>query len=241
MAKMGKHLTKCLVLSLVVTSLIMAIPTKAQKIPTPAVPEFSIMYIDNSFNAPNPTLIYDQYGNSREVEGYVENKTAEFTIKNQAFIAYTIPYNSNDPANTGQTVHIMYNIRMKSASYSDWQYITHKSDGYLAQSNSSQTIASFPLDYLFPLGIPNNEAVSFQVQALIGYVHRYPVIASYTFNGTQSDWSPIQTIVIPATATTRPSPSVPEFPITATLVAVLVVVSLLLIIGKRKPAVTDIQ
>jgi hypothetical protein len=239
MAK-GKFLTLCLVAILAVSSLLMVIPTNAQTIPKPFIPEFSVRYVDNSFYAPDPTAIYDQYGNFQILQGYIDNKTIEFTINNQVFTAYTIPYNSNDPTNTGQTVHLMYNIRMKSSAYNDWQYITHLSDGYLIQSNTSQTTASFRVDSLFSLGISKDEEISFQVQALIGYVHRYPVIASWTFNGTKSDWSTIQTIIIPATNNPSPSPTVPEFPITLSLVAVLAAVSLLLVLGKKKLTINQI-
>lgn len=237
MARMGKYLSLCLVVILAVSVLLMVKSTDAQTIPAPAVPKFTVRYLDNSFYSPTTTTIYDQYGNSRNLQGYIENKTIEFTINNQAVTPYTIPYNPDDPSNTGQTVHLMYNIRMKSPSYADWQYITHLSDGYLVASNSSQTVASFQLDNLFPLGISNDETTSFQVQALIGYVHRYPVIASWTFNGTKSDWSNTQTITIPETPSSTspiPSPTVPEFPITVSLVTVLAAVSLLLVIGKRK-------
>lgn len=231
MAKLGKFLSLCLVVMFAVSILLMVKPITAQSISKPSVPEFSVKYSDNSFYSPTPTTIFDQYGNFMILQGYIENKTIEFTISNQAFTAYTIPYNSSDPTNTGQTVHLMYNIRMKSSSYSDWQYITHLSDGYLPQSNSSETIVSFQVDNLFPLGISKDEEVSFQVQALIGYVHRYPVIASWTFNGTQSEWSNTQTITIPSVSS--PSPTVPEFPITVLLISVLAAVSLLLIIGKK--------
>lgn len=201
MAGLSKYLTVCLVILLVVTSTIL-LTVNAQTILTPTIPEFSVKYSDNSFYAPTPTRVYDQYGNFQILQGYIDNRTVDFAIKNQPFTAYTIPYNPNDPTNTGQTVHLMYNIRMKSASYNDWEYITHLSDGYLAASNSSQTLASFQISNLFALGIPNDDVVSFQLQALIGYVHRYPVIASWTFNGTKSDWSDTQTITIPANPTT---------------------------------------
>ena len=52
--------------------------------------------------------------------------------------------------------------------------------------------------------------MDFQVEAMIGYVHRYPVINSWTFNGTESGWSITQTITIPATSTspsTSPNPT----------------------------------
>ena len=186
----------------------------AQSIPTPSIPEFSVRYIDNSYYVSTPSTITDQYSNSRVVQGYVENKTVEFSIKNQAFTPYTIPYNSSDPYNTGQTINLMFNIRMKSTLESNWTYITHLSDGYLKQSDTNFTTAIYQLNYLFPSNIPYGTAVDFQVQALIGYVHRYPIINSETFNGTESDWSSIQTLTIPASSISQsPTPPVPEVPL----------------------------
>ncbi len=193
---MVKILWKVMILTLVALTLVMVESVSAQSIPTPSVPEFSIRYVDNSYYVSIPTTITDQYGNSRVVQGSFENKTVEFSIKNQPFTPYTIPYNSNDPYNTGQTVGLMYNIRMKTHSNGDWQYITHLSDGYLKQSDTNFTIASYQLEELFPMGIPSGK-IDFQVQALIGYVHRYPIVNSWTLNGTQSDWSSAQTITMP--------------------------------------------
>lgn len=209
---MGRIETQALSLTFIIVlsclTLVVAKPTNAQTIPKPAVPEFTVKYADNSYYAPTPTAITDQYGNSRVVQGYVENKTFEFSIKNQAFAPYTIPYNSSDPYNTGQTVSVMYNIRMKQ-SEGNWAFITHLSDGYLSQSAGHSTIASYPLDQLFPSGIPYGSEIEFQVQALIGYVHRYPIINSWTFNGTESDWSSTQIVTIPvSSASPTPSPTV---------------------------------
>jgi hypothetical protein len=204
---------------------------QTQPIPTPSVPEFSVKYVDNSYYAPTSTTITDQNGNFRVVQGYVENKTFEFTIQNQAFTPYTVLYN------TSQTVvSLMYNIRMKPHSSNDsWVYMTHLSDGYLSQSVGNSTIASYPVDQLFPSGIPYNSLVDAQVQALIGNVHRYNIVASWTFNGTESDWSSTQTVTIPASS---PSPtstsSVPEFPAIALLPLLLSVLSVAVIIRNRK-------
>ena len=95
------------------------------------------------------------------------------------------------------------------------------------------------------MNIPDSGKVDFSVEALTGYyndtVSRYPVpggeFHTLTFIGESSGWSSIQTIDIPATSnsiTPIPSPTIPEFPITLSLVAVLVAVSLLLVMGKRK-------
>ena len=191
-----------ILLALLVSCLIMVDSVSAQSIPNPSVPKFSVRYVDNSFYVSTPTTITDQYGNSRVVQGYVENKTVEFSIENQAFTPYTIPYNSSDPYNTGQTVNLMYNIRMKTHSDNNWQYITHISDGYLKQSDTNSTTASYQTENLFPMGIPSGQ-VDFQVQALIGYVHRYPTLNSWTLNGTQSDWSNTQTITMPESSSSN--------------------------------------
>jgi hypothetical protein len=215
MGNISKGFSLLLVVILAVSSLIMLESELAQSIATPSVPEFSVRYVDNSYYVSTSTTITDQYSNSRVVQGYVENKTIEFSIKNQAFTPYTIPYNSSDPYNTGQTVNLIFNIRMKRTLESNWTYITHLSDGYLKQSDTNFTTASYQLNYLFPSNIPYETAVDFQVQTLIGYVHRYPIINSDTFNGTESDWSSIQTLTIPdnsasASPNPTPTPAVPE-------------------------------
>lgn len=213
MDSFGKGFSLLIVVILAVSSVIIIESASAQTIPKPSVPEFSVRYFDNSYYVSTPTTITDQYGNSRVVQGYVENKAFEFSIKNQVFTPYVIPYNSSDPNNSGQTVNLMFNIRMKSHLENNWTYITHLSDGYLKQSDTNFTTPSYQLDYLFPSNIPYGTAVDFQVQALIGYVHRYPIINSETFNGTESDWSSIQTLTIPASSNSQsPTPSVPEFP-----------------------------
>jgi hypothetical protein len=214
-------------------------PTPSPSIPKPSVPEFSVRYFDNSYYASTPTTITDQYGNSRVEEGYVENKTVEFSIRNQAFTPYTNPYNSSDPYNTGQTVNLMFNIRMKSNLESNWTYITHLSDGYLIQSNSNFTTASYQLGYLFQSSIPHGSEVGFQVQALVGYVHRYPTIASWTFNGTESDWSNTKTIIIPASSSST-TPTIPELPswTIPLLLTVMVASAGLLVYLKRKTKTT---
>jgi hypothetical protein len=52
--------------------------------------------------------------------------------------------------------------------------------------------------------------------------------------------SAYQTVVFTIGSSLNPSPTVPEFPITLSLVVVLAVVSLLLVIGKRKLTVGDL-
>ncbi len=224
-----------IILIIAISSLMMIESASAQSIPKPSVPEFSVRYIDNSYYVSTPNTITDQYGNSRVVQGYVENKTVEFSITNQAFTPYTIPYNSSDPYNSGQTVDLMFNIRMKSTLDSNWTYITHLSDGYLKQSDTNFTTVSYQLDYLFPSNIPYGTGVDFQVQELIGYVHRYPIINSDTFNGTESDWSSIQTLTIPASSVSpTPTPTVSEFPATLSITVIAITAFAVVLASRRK-------
>ena len=245
MNRISKSLAAFTILIIAISSLslLMIKPVNAQSIPTPSVPKFSVKYVDNSYYVSSPSTIIDQYGNSMVVQGYVENKTVEFLINNQDFTAYTIPYNSSDPYNTGQTVNLMFNIRMKAHSENDsnWQYITHLSDGYLKQSDSNSTIASYQIENLFSMDIPNDEQIDFQVQALKGYVHRYPIINSWTFNGTESGWSNTQTLTIPAKSTSASpnptlssTPSIPELPSATILTLLLTATALSLVIYFKK-------
>ena len=234
MAYLGRFFSILLVAILAVSILIMVKSASAQSLPNPDVPEFTVAYVDNSYYVSDPTTVVDQFGNSRAVEGYVENMTVEFSIENQAFTPYTTPYNSSDPYNTGQTVNLMYNIRMKSHLESNWTYITHLSEGYLKQSNINFTTASYPLDYLFPSNIPDGTEIDFQVQALIGYVHRYSIVNSWTFNGTESEWSPIQTITL-SDESVSPSTTVPEFPYLLVIPLLLSVLAVALAFKTKKP------
>lgn len=109
--------------------------------------------------------------------------------------------------------------------------------------------------YLFLNNVPEDGKIDFQVEAILGHNSTYwyiqhPLYPEYggfyqpaiAYDST-SGWSSTQTITIPgpsSSATSTPStvpdssPAVPEFPIAASLVAVLVAVGLLLAIGKRK-------
>ena len=60
MARMGKYLSLCLVVILAASSLLMVIPTNAQTIPKPSVPEFSVMLVSHPYDVA-PTTTIDPY------------------------------------------------------------------------------------------------------------------------------------------------------------------------------------
>jgi hypothetical protein len=76
-------------------------------IPKPSVPEFTIEYIDKSYDV-QPTYGINQYTgqNVTTVAGYhVDKRTVEFTIKNQPFTTYR---DSN-----GNNISLYCNFRFK--------------------------------------------------------------------------------------------------------------------------------
>jgi hypothetical protein len=251
MARMGKYLSICLVILLAVSSLFMIKPISAQSIPVPAIPEFSVGVVDHSYDVPPiTTTTTDPYTGNQTTNtqlGYhVENYTIDITIRNQPFTSDT------------ELIDLFYNIRLKGHYESDWTELRHISgrvndNSLLRQSHTEFTVYSIPQHF------PVHGVIEFQVEAFIAVgIIDIGSIGHWTWQ--ESGWSSTQTITIGDTngsstfsssitnipypslspvatqtlSPTSPAPTVPEFPITISLVAVLAVVSLLLVIGKRK-------
>jgi len=203
--------------------------TELASIPKPSVPEFTLKYIDYSYDVP-PTYGIDQYtGQNVTIQaGYhVDNRTVVFTIKNQPFT----PYNDS----SGNYIGLYYNFRFKGHYGDEWTYYpfdgvqTTHSYGpytgglfhYYSASNSDYTVISINLDTLtkYPTGtqpIPDGSQVDFQVQAQIGHID--PISSGllagdfYSFTGEASDWSSTQTITIGESQTPAPSPATTPTP-----------------------------
>jgi hypothetical protein len=241
MTRLGKYLTFCLVVVLLVSSLLMIIPANAQNISRPSAPQFIVRWINNSYSMPQTSTTDPYFGNT------VNNPT-------QSKLNYSIEVIiTNQP--TDET--LKYNICVKGHYEGNWTspiYSYEDAPTMSTQSTTSIIFTSTSNDGIYrtpdawtTIYAPINGKIDFQVQAFVGY---------YTNNGdtttplgssmyytvkVRSDWSNTQTITIgesSSTNTPAPSPTVPEFPITATLIAVLAVVSLLLIVGKRKNVVS---
>ncbi len=136
-----------------------------------------------------------------------------------------------------------FSVSYKGHFEETWKDYSNQYGAGWSQSNSEYVTVIFGY-------FPSNGQIDFRVRAQIGYYYEYNMPWKATgFVGQSGDWSNIQTISIPdgkvtiseSPNPTPPSPTVPEFPITATLIAVLAAVSLLLIIGKRKPLGATIQ
>jgi hypothetical protein len=202
-------------LILALSSLITMEMTVATSIPKPSVPEFTLRFVDNSYDVPT-TYFKDPYTGAEVTnQGYhVVNRTIELSIKNKPFNSY---------ASDGQIINYYLNIRTKGHYDKDWITIYSPSKGYLTQSNFDYTTVSYSVDdneYPFWDNVKGSATIDFQVQALIGTVHRVyngsttdiMNIAPWIFEGETSDWSSTQTITIdePTQTTTSsvPQPSI---------------------------------
>jgi hypothetical protein len=188
--------------------------------PKPAIPEFTLKYIDNSYNVA---------GN------FVQNKSIEVTIKNQPSV-YVLCYNVKSKSHLSEnwTIYEYYN----NSSYLTPQlFIPNR----LLAWNSTMTVLVFGFEgnngsdnYNLMLGKVNNVVqIDFQVQAYIGnwfpgkVVNSTASIEYYSLNiDAIGDWSPTQTITVPAS-------SIPEFP-TITITFLFMVIVALAVVVKRK-------
>jgi len=243
MSKTSK--TSALIITLIIAmsclTLLKIKPTNAQTIPKPSVPEFSLRYVEN-----------------------IDNRSIEVVIHDQLPAKYSVGDGIG-------TVLLYYNIQWKNHSENSWNayspnyyYIQENlSDELVLATNaitpqyaiSNNSIERVPLPTIvtFLLGRSYNfrymdnflagQKIDFQVKAFFG---NYPEAPShyggtYMFVGSQSDWSPTQTLTIPEsnpspTATPSPSPSVPEFSWLVIVPLLLALFSVALIIRHRKTA-----
>ena len=180
----------------------------------PSVPEFTLRYVDNSFNVP-PTTTYttDPYTGkiiTSTVPGYyVENKSVQVIITNPSFTSYKDENGSN--------IDLFYHVLFKGHFEDTWSgWVSSYPYGYNEYDrNSSVTVIPAPV-YNISVG----GQVDVQVRALIGkFVTVYdPPVPAFNvipyhkvFVGEASPWSPIQTITISnnSFASTSPSSSQP--------------------------------
>jgi hypothetical protein len=210
----SKRAALLLIVILSASSLIVAnAAAQSTPAPQPSVPEFTLKYVDNSYDVP-PTYGIDQYTGKTVITHFgehVDNRTIEFTIKNQPFASYVDA--------SGNRISLYYNFRYKGPYGSDWAYYPDTSHTYgyytglfpdTSASNSDYTVISIPLNS--PDGLPRIPAgakVEFQVQAIIGYVDMEStgMIAGgfCGFSGERSDWSRTQTITLSTSPASPPS------------------------------------
>ncbi len=218
MGNISKGFSLLLVVILAVSSLMTVESATAQTLPTPSVPEFTVKFVDSSYNVTPSSSINPYTGQNVTNEGYhVENKTIELIIKNQPFASYI---------SNSQNISFYLNVREKGHYEENWTTIYHADNHFTSQSSTDYTTLTYSLDPNVPpwlnSNIPSGGQVDFQVEALIGSIHRdfSQLMSPWVFDGKESGWSNTQTVTIPATSTsTSPTPNptstptVPEFPL----------------------------
>ncbi len=251
-----------------ISSLIIVKPASCQT--TPSVPEFTLKYVDYSYDVP-PTYGINQYtGQNVTIQaGYhVDNRTMVFTIKNQPFTSY------ND--SSGNYIGLYYNFRVKGHYGDEWTYYPFGTNGVSTwlygrfdsgslsspeypASNSDYTTASINFYSLFnEQNVPAGSQLDFQVQVLIGQVNIvYTELMAgdgYNFTGESSDWSNTQTITIAngatstsissstsANPTPTSTPAVPEFSWLVILPLFILMLSIAVIFRLRKQAIKNLH
>ena len=187
-------------------------------IPQPAIPEFTVKLIDSSYDIPSTTTVDPYTGKIVTHEGsHVESRRILIKITNEPFMPFLVQEGS-----ANWTANYYYNIRWKGHFEQEWHEIYSPSNDFLPRAVGSETVFSNEGDFstdglkLSTQGMyvtfPVESQIDFQVEAMIGYVHRVVEggMAPWHFFGEKSGWSGTQTLTITETAPTLepiPSPS----------------------------------
>lgn len=175
--------------------------TEPATVPTPAVPEFTVKLVDNSYDVPAKTTTkIDQYTGKEIVNttpGYhVENKSIEITIKNQPLSPYT------DADASSYEGKLYYNVRVKGHFGEEWTApIPFQRYDPVSRipvySSSGYTVVTCSANY------PADAKLDFQVEAFVGHYyydsipgHPLGIFSAFKVDAT-SGWSNTQTITIP--------------------------------------------
>jgi hypothetical protein len=232
------------------------------QIPTPSVPQYTIKFVNSSYEVPTSYSTDPFTGQNVTHPGYyVENSSIVLKITNQPFVSFIDTINGA-PWN----ISLFIDVQMKGHFSENWTSPYSADLGYLTQSNSEYTIMIFPvvpsessqsgydIENYYPYGssfhstltgIASDGQVDFRVQVMIGYVHRVPSSVGnpffnmpWVFDGQTSAWSNTQTITLPAGSSSTspsPTPTVPEFSWLAILPLFVSLLFVAVIIIRRKP------
>ena len=205
---MSKPATLLLIAVLVLSSYVMVGCAFAQSGSKPAIPEFTVEFVNHPYDVPTTYSIDEYTGENITHAGYsMDNYTVNIVIKNPFNYSYS---------NMGY--YLFYNVRVRGHFSEEWdtlyyyysyakssEYTPYKPNWLAADKNSEYTTTSHPANYL-----PGAQ-LDFQVQAVPIYSGQVKV-SSHLFDftghyepgyvvGEASDWSATQTLVIPPRVT----------------------------------------
>lgn len=178
-------------------------------IPKPSIPEFTIKYVDKSYDIA-PTTTVDPYnGQTITTPGsHVKASAIEIRIKNEDFSPFT-----TDSGN--HKVNYYYNIRWKGHFEEKWNnaFLANYGSGFFPRSTGTETVFSTDGQYTCGFNIPNTanfspgDQIDFQVEAMIGYIVDPGPFESEIFKGETSGWSSTKTITISGNPNSNTSPT----------------------------------
>jgi hypothetical protein len=221
MRNINKTLTLLAILIILTPIALFAQTAKAQTIPTPSVSQFTVEFVDRSYDVPKTSWTTTDPNTGKQSTMYsggnhIVNRTIDVTITNQPF--------NPIPRDNG-TIQIYFNVRAKG-HYEEWlnAWGGERMMKIAPQSSSgSTTTVTFVLGSMDPPYYDITEGKEdFQVKAIAGaYEQLHPPSLSDLITGnniifknyTESDWSNIQTIDVPANT---PRTSIPESPSAST-------------------------
>lgn len=244
-------LTVCLIVILAIFSQLIVTTVYAQSIPKPAVPEFTVSFVDRSYTVPiTATQTTDPFTGEQVTHTsggqYVKNQTIDVKIRNPSVASVTLP--------NGTVANLYYTVRTKghfsnywpTSPVDPWTSLTENGESFtrVFASTSDYTIVTLVIgskndiimgysDVYIPLGGQED----FQVKASLGYQYTtynmlYPVGSAFV-SYTDSDWSNTQTITLEETSSVSPAPNVPEFPLIAILPLFLIIPLMLTILLRK--------
>ncbi len=214
MSSQTRILVSAHVLILVFSCFIIMNSVAAQTTNNPSIPDFSVKFVDKSYDVP-PTTTTDPYTgkNTTVSSGYhVEIKLLEVTIKNQPFTTYL--------DSSGNYTSLYYILRYKGLFENEWEY--YPSDSFKSnlpgKTPFESDVRSWPYieastsDYtivLLPRELKDAQVggqIEIQAQAWIGHDNKIlwgegrTAFTTYYFVGSSSNWSSTKTFTIPESA-----------------------------------------
>ena len=206
MGSINKGFSLLLVVILATSSLMMAKSAFAQSIPKPSMPQFTIRYIDESFDASTQPSIDPYTGEAIPPNSYhVDRRYIQVSIRND------LPTIS-----AGSPSEYYYNVRYKGQFTEDWTEAKTAAYGYYRPSDSAYTLINYTLSSFSIIGkdLAVGTKIDFQVILMYGVIGKDisqgPLGPEY-FSGETSGWSSTKTVTVGDTsfvpAETSPNPT----------------------------------
>lgn len=217
---MRKKFLSCVCLIILTLFSSATIEASVASMPKPSIPQFNVKLVDSSYDTSSTTSV-DPYTGKTETQAgsHIESRTIEIYIKRESIEPFIV-----ETPTGNWTAGLQYNIRWKGHFEQEWHEIYTATNGYAGGIiEVDYLVVSYEGKYsseglnLYYQGLiakfPSGGQVDFQVEAMVGYVHRDPLALGWVFTGETSGWTGTQTLTITETAPTpdtSPSSSTPQ-------------------------------